>query len=110
MKWIKVERADELAPGMTVEIRPCGFCGRTERLILLRKVSTELPTALNGDGDFVQSGDAWKTAPGLCRHPRRPFDPTAAIATGRLFRLANPGLADTADAEQRTRELVRQHR
>jgi hypothetical protein len=106
MKWIKVESGDELAAGMTVEIRPCGFCGRTERLILMRQVSTELPAALNGDGDFVQSSCAWKTAPALCQHPRRPFDPTAAIATGRLFRLADPGVTDTADVKQRPRELA----
>jgi hypothetical protein len=108
MKWIKVERADELAPGLTVEIRPCGFCGRTERLMLMREASTDLPAALNGDGDFISSSGAWSTAPGLCRHPRRPFDPSAAIASGRLFRLADPQAADASGtAERRSMELVR---
>jgi hypothetical protein len=106
MTWVKVQSADELRDGMTVEIRPCGFCGRTERLVLIRPAATDLPMALNGDGDMVASGGAWQTAPGLCLHPRRPFDPSSAIREGRLWRLAEQEPA-AEQAEPRTLERVR---
>ena len=89
---------------MRVEIRTCGFCGRTEKLTLLQPATTETPLAINGDGDMVPSSGAWRTIPGLCMHPRRPFDPSAAIRDGRLWRLAEdpPGVE-----ERETRELER---
>jgi hypothetical protein len=104
-EWIKVEGADELTAGLTVEIRPCGFCGRTERFVLMRHVSTALPAALNGVGDFVASTGAWRTAPGLCHNQRLPFDPSAAIADGRLFRLAGDA-PEVGEKASRTLELA----
>ncbi len=84
--WVRVENSDELREAALVELRPCGFCGKTERFMLLRRAGTA--TSLNTDGDFQAGGGAWIIAPGLCLHPRRPFDPSAAIASGRLWRRA----------------------
>ncbi|HEY4187065.1 MAG TPA: hypothetical protein VGP07_18460 [Polyangia bacterium] len=84
--WVQVEREKELREAALVELRPCGFCGRTERFILLHRVATTSNASLTAEGDFTAAGSSWSVAPGLCVHPRRPFDPSAAIATGRLWR------------------------
>lgn len=104
--WVQVQRAAELSPGLTIEIRPCGFCGRTERLVLLRPVVTASPIGITGDGDVVPSSGAWATAPGLCHNPRQPLDPSAAIATGRLWRLGDEALT-VGETTTRTLERVK---
>jgi hypothetical protein len=86
--WKRVESPSELAPAMAVQVRPCGFCGREEKLTLLQPATTDESISLNGDGDFVGQGVTWKTAPGLCIHPRRPVDFSKAIHDGRLWRQA----------------------
>jgi hypothetical protein len=97
--WVRVEREEELREAALLELRPCGFCGRTERFILLRRVATTLNASLTAEGDFKAKGTSWAVAPGLCVNPARPFDPSAAIATGRLWRRG-----ETQD--QRAREEV----
>lgn len=99
--WIQVEREDELRAGALVEIRPCAFCGKTERMILLRPVVTTSGASLTEAGDFAAAGACWSVAPGLCVNPGRPFDPSAAIATGRLWRRA-----ETQEQRKRQREDV----
>lgn len=84
--WVQVERESELREALLVELRPCGFCEKTERFILLHRVATTSNASLTVEGDFTVTGSSWSVAPGLCVHPRRPFDPSAAIATGRLWR------------------------
>ena len=84
--WKRVESPAELAPAMSVELRPCGFCGRTERLTLLQPATTDEPVSINSDGDVVGQGVTWRTAPGLCAHAGRPVDFSPAIRDGRLWR------------------------
>jgi hypothetical protein len=86
--WVQVEREEELREAALLELRPCGFCGKTERFILIRRVVTELGASLTAEGDFTAEGRPWSIAPGLCVKSDRPFDPSAAIATGRLWRKA----------------------
>ena len=104
MTWRRVKSPAELRPAMPVELRPCGFCGRTERLTLIQPATTDEAISVNGDGDVVGQGVTWKTAPGLCCHPRRPVDFSPAIRDGRLWR---QGEAPTDDAETRARGLER---
>jgi len=87
--WVRVEREEELREGVLVEVRPCGFCGKTERFLLLRRVVTTMKASLTAEGDLKDQGACWSIAPGLCINPGRPFDPSAAIATGRLWRRAD---------------------
>ena len=98
--WVRVEHEAELREAALLELRPCGFCGRTERFILLRRVVTDLGASLTAEGDFTTEGRPWSIAPGLCVRPGRPFDPSAAIATGRLWRRAD------RQEDQLTREDV----
>ena len=95
--WKRVESPAELAPAMLVELRPCWFCGRTERVTLLQPATTEEPVSINGDGDVVGQGVTWRTVPGLCVHPGRPVDFSPAIHDGRLWRQADeaPGVQTT---------------
>ena len=104
--WKRVESPTELAPALPVELRPCGFCGRVERLTLLQPATTDEPVSINGDGDIVGQGVTWKTAPGLCAHPRRPVDFSTAIHDGRLWRPSEeaPGVETTT---ARVRERVK---
>ena len=95
MDWVRVESEKELRQAVLVELRPCGFCGKTERFMLLHQAGTG--SSLTADGDFQKAGSSWTIAPGLCINPKRPFDPSAAIATGRLWRRA-----DVAKWDQRT--------
>jgi len=93
-KWVRVKSEDELRPGTTVELRPCGFCGRRERMILLG--SKEKKMSLHHSGDMLaESGRGWIAVPGLCLNPRRPVDLSVAISTGRLWRLAYEELDET---------------
>lgn len=100
--WIRVKAEGELRPGLTVELRPCGFCGRRERLILLRAGYKEL--SLHHSGDMVPGeGRGWLVAPGLCLNPTRPVDLSVSISTGRLWRLADPDLEEsTTEGNQMT--------
>lgn len=97
--WVQVKSEDELRPGLTVELRPCGFCGRRERQVLLRMGEKTL--SLHHSGDLLPgSGKGWFVAPGLCLNPRRPFDVSAAIPAGRLWRLSDQALKQTASERQ----------
>lgn len=87
---------------MTVELRPCGFCGRRERLILLRVGQKQL--SLHHSGDMLPGqGKGWMAAPGLCLNPLRPVDLSVAIATGRLWRLSD---ADLEESNLETEQLT----
>jgi len=113
--WIQVARADELRESVLVELRPCGFCGKTERFILLHRVAPAGGASLSAEGDFHAAGECWAIAPGLCLNRGRPFDPRAAIDSGRLWRRADVSEHDEAvsrseDAGQRVRETVRLER
>jgi hypothetical protein len=89
-----VKREDELRPGVTVELRPCGFCEKRERMVLLR--AQEKQMSLHHSGDMLAgSGRGWTTAPGLCLNPRRPVDLSVAISTGRLWRLSDEALEES---------------
>jgi len=99
--WIQVASAHELRESTLVELRPCGFCGKKERFLLLRRVAPAGGTSLSADGDFQSAGGCWAIAPGLCLHPRRPFDPVAAIATGRLWRRVDADEHDAATEQSR---------
>jgi len=98
-EWLLVQHADELRAGALVEVRPCAFCGKTERLMLLRRVAPSSGASLTGAGDFMEAAGCWSVAPGLCANPRGLFDPSAAIASGRLWRRA-----------EKLRELERESR
>lgn len=87
--WIQVGSADELRAAALVELRPCGFCGKAERFMLLHRTTPAGGASLTVDGDFREPGACWAIAPGLCLHRGRPFDPSAAIASGRLWRRAD---------------------
>ena len=104
--WKRVESPAELAPAMAVELRPCGHCGRTERLTLLQPATTDELISVNGDGDVIGQGVTWKTAPGLCANPRRAVDFTPAIRDGRLWRRAEEGTTGV-EAASRSRKLER---
>ena len=96
--WVRVKSEDELRAGMTVELRPCGFCERRERIMLLRAQDKQM--SLHHSGDMLAgSGRGWSTAPGLCLNPRRPVDLSVAISTGRLWRLSDEALEE-ADERQ----------
>jgi hypothetical protein len=102
--WIRVKKEGELRPGMTVELRPCGFCGRRERMILLSFEEKEL--SLHHSGDMLPGrGRGWRGVPGLCLNPRRPVDLSAAIATRRLWRLADE-LSDESRFERVTETVT----
>jgi hypothetical protein len=100
-EWIRVEHENELSAAVLVELRPCGFCGKTERFILLRRAGTG--TSLNAEGDFQKAGGSWAIAPGLCINQRRPFDPSAAIVSGRLWRRADASHSDASAERVRVR-------
>jgi hypothetical protein len=109
--WIQVASADELRESCLVELRPCGFCGKTERFMLLRRVAPAGGASLSAEGDFLAAGQCWAIAPGLCLNRGRPFDPRAAIGSGRLWRRADVSEHDNAtaraeDAGQRVRVPV----
>jgi len=106
--WIQVASADELRESVLVELRPCGFCGKTERFILLRRVAPAGGASLSAEGDFQPAGDCWAIAPGLCLNRGRPFDPRAAISSGRLWRRAD--VSEQDDAEARSEESARRVR
>jgi hypothetical protein len=100
--WVRVKREEELREAVLVELRPCGFCGKTERFILFHRVVTTMNASLTAEGDMKDQGGCWSIAPGLCLHPGRPFDPSAAIATGRLWRRAD----EQDEQHERQREKV----
>ena len=103
--WIRVKNEDELRPGITVELRPCGFCGRRERMVLLRSQAKDL--SLHHSGDMLaETGRGWVVAPGLCLNPRRPVDLSAAISTRRLWRLADEDSGDAATEEAGQKQKV----
>ena len=92
--WVRVKDEGELRPGLTVELRPCGFCGRRERMILLSFEDKQL--SLHHSGDMLPGhGRGWRGAPGLCLNPRRPVDLSVAISTRRLWRLADEVLDES---------------
>ncbi|MEO8215121.1 MAG: hypothetical protein ABI560_18120 [Myxococcales bacterium] len=100
-RWIRVKTESDLRAGMTVELRPCGFCGRRERLILLGVEEKHL--SLHHSGDMLPGqGKGWRAAPGLCLNPRRPVDLSVAISTGRLWRLADEFLNESTTTDVET--------
>jgi hypothetical protein len=109
--WIQVASGDELRESVLVELRPCGFCGKTERFMLLRRVAPAGGASLSAEGDFHAAGECWAIAPGLCLNRGRPFDPRAAIGSGRLWRRVDASEHDKAasrleEGGQRVRETV----
>ena len=101
--WVQVRDPQELRAGALVELRPCGFCGKTERFMLLRGVTPTTGASLKAEGDFQDSHGCWAIAPGLCLNRNRPFDPTAAIAGGRLWRRADLNVSDDLTASSNGR-------
>ena len=99
-EWVRVQHKDELREAALVELRACGFCGKTERFMLIRRAAAG--TSLSAEGDFQAGGGSWSIAPGLCLNPRRPFDPSAAISSGRLWRRAER----QAEGSERQEALV----
>lgn len=99
--WIRVKDAQELGEGALVELRPCGFCGKTQRFMLLRRVTPTLGLGLTPAGDFQASSASWIIAPGICLNPNRPFDPLVAIADGRLWRRADADAWDKRQGQKR---------
>ncbi len=95
--WVQVKSDNELRAGMTVEVRPCSWCKKVVRHVLLRS---------DGIGFGVFTNDVWTKSirftamPILCVGDGSIGFPHA-IREGRLFRLADDQLSDLSE----TREL-----
>jgi hypothetical protein len=98
-EWVRVKSEDELRAGMTVEVRPCQWCGRVERGLLLHS-ERATPSTVGPDGSLepAKSKVGW-TVGGRCR--TKPVQFWEAIRDGRLFRLV---LREPEATETRARE------
>lgn len=103
-EWVRVKDESELRAGMTVELRPCMFCHRKERQLILSELGTRTIRDHNGNRylgrGFVVTGSC--NPEGLLADSAAFYRP---VRDGRLYRLADSQLADLS--ESRELETVR---
>lgn len=90
--WVLVKGESELRVGMCVELRPCVWCNRRERLIISKRKSPTTGYATNPSGIRFSISHAWHVL-GRCRAEPVAFSQT--IRERRLYRLADEQLDET---------------
>jgi len=100
-QWKLVTSVDELRAGMCVELRPCAWCRKRERNILMREAGIQL--GRSPDGSFGL-GKAFYAA-GVCDSQEGgSYDD--AIRERRLYALIDDDTAADETTVTRRRELV----
>jgi len=108
--WKLVTSVGELRAGLTVELRPCNWCGGRERFVLLRTVEPfPLGTTASGELFLTPSGTvAWITTTRCTSRTQRERTVlTRAIANRRLYALIDDDTADDETTVTRRREMVK---
>lgn len=102
-EWVRVRSEDELRAGMTVELRPCSWCGKRERFMLFRV--TGRFAALSATGECFKARIF--SVPSTCEREGYRRDETGffvSIREGRLYRLADLDTTDDAEVSELERE------
>jgi len=102
-EWVRVKSEDELRIGLTVQLRPCVWCGRTENETIIAEVEVH-PMAHSPRGWQPSKATRAFDVVGSCQRsmdagPLTQYDED--ISEGRLYRLADDQLTDLSE----TREL-----
>jgi hypothetical protein len=89
-EWVRVKSEDELRPGMAVQVRPCLQCEKEVSLTLF-----SIEKGRPGDVCDCGAKSGWASTHDDCAHRLSCF--CDAIATGRLYRLADWNFDETSD-------------
>lgn len=103
--WKLVLDEQELAPGMCVELRPCQWCGKKERLILLTEAGAEMAACADGKRRMANQTFTCTGKCNTCPGSKHGFN--LAINDRRLYRLIDDDSAADETTTTRRKERVR---
>lgn len=104
-EWVRVEDISELAPGMAVDLRPCGACGKPERHTIKTHPQKYSVDVAGNPIAFV----GVETVDGGCLPPKpgtRPGIPDFRVKQGTVWRMVL-GESEAAVVVARKLERIR---
>lgn len=105
-EFVLVKSEDELRPGMCVELRPCQWCGKRDRFMLMSKEPAS-GLFLDPDGTASPAETKWEFATAGKCDDNGVIAFKYAIPNRRLYRLRDDDTAADETATTRLKERVR---